>query len=94
MAVGKRQTKSFTVDIRSLTWTSSTVKTNQYRNYEESIVSKIALIKDAKQVGFTLAEVKFLPDSWADDKLNTADKAAISLPRSTRLTAKLIIYDR
>ena len=53
------------------------VKSNNYKNYEESLIEQIALIKEAKQVGFTLAEIKFLFDSWADSKLKTADKKAI-----------------
>jgi MerR family copper efflux transcriptional regulator len=53
------------------------VKTNNYKDYDESLVDKIALIKEAKEVGFTLAEIKFLLESWSDDKMSTADKMAI-----------------
>jgi len=51
-----------------------TVKTNNYRNYEEDVVDKIALIREAKEVGFTLAEIKFLLESWNDNKLTIAEK--------------------
>ncbi len=65
------------------------VKTNQYRNYEENIVSKIALIKDAKEVGFTLAEVKFLLESWTDDKLGKAEKTAIFTAKINEIDSKI-----
>lgn len=65
------------------------VKTNQYRNYEETTVGKIALIKEAKEVGFTLAEIKFLLESWADYKLSTADKVAVFAAKINEIDSKI-----
>lgn len=65
------------------------VKSNQYRNYDESIVGKIALIKEAKEVGFTLAEIKILLQSWTDDKLSTADKAAVFTAKINEIDNKI-----
>ena len=39
------------------------VKTNNYKDYDESIVEKIEMIKGAKGGGFTLSEIKKLLDS-------------------------------
>jgi len=40
------------------------VKTNKYKNYDESHVEKIAVIKEAQEVGFTLSEIKILLEKW------------------------------
>src|SRR5688572_1613486 len=65
------------------------VKTNQYKNYEESLVGKVALIKEAKEVGFTLAEIKFLLESWTDDKLSMVDKVAIFNTKISEIDSKI-----
>ena len=66
-----------------------TVKTNNYRNYEEDLVEKIALIREAKEVGFTLAEIKFLLESWNDDKLTTADKVNFFTAKISEVNFKI-----
>jgi len=40
------------------------VKTNKYKNYNEGHVERIEIIKEAQEVGFTLAEIKILLDKW------------------------------
>ena len=40
-----------------------TVKTNNYKHYDESLIEKVQLIKEAKEIGFTLSEIKGLLDS-------------------------------
>lgn len=44
--------------------TNESVKTNKYKDYDESHVEKIAVIKEAQEVGFTLSEIKVLLDKW------------------------------
>lgn len=46
------------------------VKSNNYKNYDESIVEKIEIIKGAKEVGFTLSEIKKLLESWYNKRLS------------------------
>lgn len=65
------------------------VKTNNYKNYDESLVDQISLIKDAKDVGFTLVEIKFLLESWTNDKLNTADKLLIVRSKINEIDLKI-----
>ena len=40
------------------------VKSNNYKNYDESVVERIEIIAEAKEVGFTLAEIKKMLESW------------------------------
>jgi MerR family Zn(II)-responsive transcriptional regulator of zntA len=53
------------------------VKTNNYKQYDESLVEKIELIKEAKEIGFTLSEIKKLLDSWHSKKLSVEKKVEI-----------------
>lgn len=57
--------------------TDETVKTNNYKHYNESIVGKIELIKEAKQIGFTLSEIKTLLDDWFSDQLSEKKKIEV-----------------
>ncbi|MBE8714809.1 MerR family transcriptional regulator [Sphingobacterium hungaricum] len=52
------------------------IKTNNYKYYDEDIIEKINLIKGAKEVGFTLAEIKDLLEKWDNKKLSTEKKIA------------------
>ena len=38
--------------------TDENVKTNNYKNYDESHVERIETIKEAQEAGFTLSEIK------------------------------------
>ncbi len=40
------------------------VKTNNYKNYDESVVERIEIIKEAKEVGFALSEIRELMNTW------------------------------
>lgn len=46
-----------------------TVKTNNYKQYDEHLIEKIQLIKEAKEIGFTLSEIKNLLDDWFSNQL-------------------------
>ena len=39
-----------------------------YRQYDESVVSRLRFIRNAKELGFTLAEIKELLELWFDVK--------------------------
>jgi MerR family transcriptional regulator, copper efflux regulator len=43
---------------------NESVKTNRYRNYDESHVERIEIIKEGQEVGFTLAEIKIMLVKW------------------------------
>lgn len=53
------------------------VKTNNYKQYDESVIEKIQLIKEAKEIGFTLAEIKELLDDWFSNQLSVEKKVHV-----------------
>jgi len=65
------------------------VKTNNYRNYDESLVERIDLIKGAKEVGFTLSEIKNLLDSWYNKQLSVRDKIEVVNKKISEIDAKV-----
>lgn len=65
------------------------VKTNNYKDYEESIVEKIEIIVGAKEVGFTLSEIKDLLESWYNKRLPTEKKIAVVNNKINEVDAKI-----
>lgn len=62
--------------------TDDTVKSNNYKNYDENIVERLEIILEAKEVGFTLAEIRRLLLSWFDSsnsKSETVDMFKIKI---------------
>lgn len=53
------------------------VTSNNYLHYDEETLKKLALIQDAKSIGFTLAEIKQLIDIWYNNKISISKKVAI-----------------
>ncbi len=53
------------------------VKSNNYTYYDDEIVEKLQLIKEAKEIGFTLSEIKKLIDSWHSKKLSPEKKIEV-----------------
>jgi MerR family transcriptional regulator, copper efflux regulator len=53
------------------------VKSNNYFHYDEIIVEKLELIRDAKSIGFTISEIAQLIDAWYNNKLTISKKLAI-----------------
>jgi MerR family Zn(II)-responsive transcriptional regulator of zntA len=51
-----------------------TVNTNNYKYYDETLIEKIQLIKEAKEIGFTLSEIKNLLDDWFNNQLSEDKK--------------------
>ena len=51
-----------------------TVKSNKYFHYDEEAVEKLALIRDAKSIGFTINEIAQLMDAWYNNKLTIPEK--------------------
>jgi DNA-binding transcriptional MerR regulator len=58
-------------------YSDENVKTNNYKEYDESLLEKITLIKGAKAAGFTLSEIKALLESWFDKRLSVEEKIAV-----------------
>lgn len=55
----------------------TSVKSNNYTYYDEETISKLELIKEAKEIGFTLAEIKKLIDAWHSKRLSVEKKKEI-----------------
>ncbi|MFC4233226.1 MerR family transcriptional regulator [Parasediminibacterium paludis] len=53
------------------------VTSNNYFHYDEETVEKLALIKDAKSVGFTISEIGQLMDAWYNNQITMAEKLAV-----------------
>lgn len=53
------------------------IKSNNYFHYSEETVEKLALIRDAKSVGFTINEIAKLMDAWYNKKMSIAQKTKV-----------------
>ncbi|MCA5003648.1 MerR family transcriptional regulator [Sphingobacterium bovistauri] len=65
------------------------VKTNNYKDYDESIVEKMEMIKGAKEAGFTLSEIKKLLDSWYNKRLSVDKKVEIVHDKIKEIDGKI-----
>ena len=65
------------------------VKTNNYKNYDESLIEKIKLIKEAKEIGFTLSEIKELLDNWFNKRFSQERKIEILNAKIRDIDAKI-----
>ncbi len=70
-------------------FSEESVKTNNYKDYDESLLEKIALIKGAKAAGFTLSEIKTLLESWFDKQLSIQDKIEVVSIKMKEIEAKI-----
>lgn len=70
------------------------VKTNNYKYYDENLVEKIALIKEAKEIGFTLSEIKKLLDDWCDNKLSEEKKVEVLNIKIAEIDAKILQFQQ
>jgi MerR family transcriptional regulator, copper efflux regulator len=66
------------------------IKTNNYKNYDESIVEKMELIKGAKEAGFTLSEIKKLLDSWYSKRLSAEKKVEVVNNKINEIDSKIL----
>lgn len=69
--------------------TNEQVKTNNYKDYDESIIERIEVIIGAKEVGFTLAEIRNLLDSWYNNRLSTEKKIEAVVHKISEVDAKI-----
>jgi DNA-binding transcriptional MerR regulator len=65
------------------------VKSNNYKYYDAGVVKKLKLIRAAKEIGFTLAEIKSILDSWYNKTLTQADRKAILCRKIEELDVKI-----
>lgn len=65
-------------------------KTNNYKDYDIELVEKINIIKDAKEAGFTLAEIKELLISWFDPNMSVEKKIDIVKGKALEIENKIL----
>lgn len=53
------------------------VKSNNYFHYDEEVVEKLLLIRDAKAVGFTISEISQLIEAWYNNKFTIKKKLQV-----------------
>ncbi|WP_298117509.1 MerR family transcriptional regulator [Flavobacterium sp.] len=53
------------------------IKSNNYTYYDDEVVYKLDLIRDAKSVGFTLSEIRELIDAWYSKQITKEKKITI-----------------
>ncbi len=53
------------------------VRSNNYFHYDDETVEKLEIIRDAKAIGFTLAEISRVIDAWYNNKFSIAKKIEI-----------------
>lgn len=69
--------------------TDEKVKTNNYKDYDESLIEKIELIIGAKEAGFTLSEIKKLLDSWYNRRLSIENKIEVVTNKIDEIDGKI-----
>jgi MerR family transcriptional regulator, copper efflux regulator len=52
-------------------------KSNNYTWYDRQIVERLELVKEAKEIGFTLSEIKKLIDAWHSKRMSPEKKLEI-----------------
>jgi MerR family copper efflux transcriptional regulator len=51
--------------------------TNNYAYYSDDVIKKLEFIADAKEVGFTLAEIKGIIEAWCGNRMSKKEKLAV-----------------
>ena len=57
------------------------IKSNNYTYYDDEVIEKLELIKEAKEIGFCLSEIRELIDAWHNRRLSAARKKEILLAK-------------
>jgi MerR family copper efflux transcriptional regulator len=63
--------------------------TNNYVYYTDEVIGKLNFIKDAKETGFTLAEIKEVIDAWYSNKMTREEKIAVFDKKLLQLDEKI-----
>lgn len=66
-----------------------TVKSNNYKQYDEILIEKVEWIVQAKKTGFTLSEIRKLLDDWYNKRLSTNKKIEIVRKKLEEIDAKI-----
>ena len=69
--------------------TDETITSNNYKNYDESLLERLELIKEAKEVGFPLSEIKKMMDGWYGGTISVKDQLKIVDAKISEVDAKI-----
>lgn len=69
--------------------TDETVKSNNYKQYDEDLVDKINWIIESKKAGFTLAEIRKSLDDWYNKRLSASKKIEIVQKKIEEIDTKI-----
>lgn len=69
---------------------NATVTSNNYSYYDEEVAEKLELIKEAKEIGFTLAEIKYLLDAWHSKRLSIEKKKEALFKKIQEIEEKIL----
>ncbi|OAQ38953.1 MerR family transcriptional regulator [Pedobacter psychrophilus] len=65
------------------------IKSNNYTYYDDEVIDKLELIRDAKSVGFTLSEIKELINAWYSKKITKDEKLSILDGKLLQIESKI-----
>ena len=65
------------------------VKSNNYKHYDEILVEKVEWIVQAKKAGFTLSEIKKSLNDWFSNKLSASKKIEIVQSKISEVDTKI-----
>jgi Predicted transcriptional regulators len=66
-----------------------TVKSNNYKQYDEILVEKIKWIVESKKAGFTLAEIRKSLNDWFSNKLSSDKKIELVRKKIEEVDSKI-----
>lgn len=69
--------------------TDENVKTNNYKNYDENVVERLKIIIEAKEVGFTLAEIRKLLESWYGNNSSRKEQVQMFASKIEEIDTKI-----
>lgn len=62
---------------------------NNYRDYPEQAVNRVAMVRQLKDLGFSLREIRELLDAVRTDRINCLEGAALMAEKRTRVEARI-----
>ena len=65
------------------------VTPNNYKNYDENVIERLEMIAEAKEVGYSLSEIKKILDGWFSGTLNAEELKKLFSSKIIEIDAKI-----
>lgn len=62
---------------------------NNYKEYDETVIERLLIVKRAKHLGFSLKEIKELINYWAEKSLSKEERISLFRSRITIIEDKI-----